>query len=104
MFTHHCRRQFLEKNKLTEYLNICNKAGYLIIGGETLENYTKKLYSVLYDISSQKNTIKIVEKIKNKGIPVVEVENLEEIIKIKNCKILGIKNKNLSEIILNLLK
>lgn len=94
----------MEKNKLTGYLNICNKAGYLIIGGENLENYTKKLYLVLYDFSAQKNTMKIVEKIKNKDITTIGVENLEEITKIKNCKILGIKNKNLSEIILNLLK
>lgn len=104
MFTRHYRRLFLEKDKLTGYLNICNKAGYLIIGGESLENYNKKLYLVIYDLNSQKNTIKIVEMLKNKHISVEGIENLEEIVKIKNCKILGIKNKNLSEIILSLLK
>ena len=98
------RRKSLEKDKLIGYLNICHKAGYLIIGGETLENYNKKLYLVIYDKNSQKNTIKIVEKLKNKQIPCVEVENLGEITKINNCKIVGIKNKNLSEIILGLIR
>ena len=87
------------KDKLIGYLNICKKAGYLIIGGENLENYSKKLYLVIYDVSSQKNTQKIVEKLKNKNINVIGIENLEDVTKINNCKIIGIKNKNLSEII-----
>ena len=32
------------------------------------------------------------------------VENLEKLTNIKNCKIVGIKNKDLSEIIVNCLK
>lgn len=92
----------MERDKLIGYFNICHKAGYLIIGGEKLENYNKKLYLVVFDKNSQKNTLKIVEKLKNKQIPVIEMENLEEVVKINNCKIVGIKNKNLSEIIINL--
>lgn len=94
----------MEKDKLIGYLNICKKAGYLIIGGEKLENYAKKLYLVLYDKKAQKNTLKIVEKLKNNNILTIELENIEEIIQIKNCKIIGIKNKNLSEIILDLIQ
>ena len=41
------RRQFLEREKIKGYLNISRKAGYLIIGGETLDDYTKKLFLVL---------------------------------------------------------
>lgn len=93
----------MEKDKLVGYLNICQKAGYLIIGGETLENYNKKLYLVIYDKNAQKNTMKIVEKLKTRDIPVVEIENLEELTNKKNCKIVGIKNKDLSEIIKNLI-
>ncbi len=93
----------MEREKIENYLNICRKAGYLIIGGEKLENYSKKLYLVIYDKNSQKNTMKIVEKFKIKQISVCEMENLGEILGIENCKIVGIKNKNLSDIILNLM-
>lgn len=93
----------MEREKIENYLNICRKAGYLIIGGEKLENYSKKLYLVIYDKNSQKNTMKIVEKFKIKQISVCEMENLGEILSIENCKIVGIKNKNLSDIILNLM-
>ena len=93
----------MEENKIKGYINISHKAGYLIIGGEKLKGYTKKLYLILYDKNSLKNTLKIIENFKNKNIPIKEVENLEELTSIKNCKIIGFKNKNLSELILSLL-
>ena len=88
----------MEINKIKEYLNICHKAGFLIIGGEKLKYYNKKLYLILYDQTSQKNTLKILNKFKN--IPAVKIENLDKITSINNCKIVGIKNKSLSELIL----
>ena len=93
----------MENKQVENYLGIARKAGYTIIGGEKLENYQKKLYLVLYDVSAQKNTIKIVEKLKEKNIPIQKVDNLASLIKIENCKIIGLKNKNLSDIILSLL-
>ncbi len=99
------RRQFLEKNRqLIGYINIAHKAGYLIIGSDKLKGYNKKLYLIIYDTSAQKNTIKVVEEMKNKGIPVFAVENLGGLTSISNCKIIGIKNKNISDIIANILK
>lgn len=93
----------MEKEKIKGYLNISRKAGYMIVGGETLENYSKKLYLVLYDKSAAKNTLKVVAKIKEKGIKVIEVENLAQLCSIENCKIIGIKNKNISDIIENII-
>ena len=93
----------MEKNKIEGYLNICHKAGYLIIGGENLENYNKKLYLVLFDKTSQKNTLKVVEKLKDK-VETIEVENLSQLSKVENCKIIGIKNKKISEILISLLR
>lgn len=92
----------MQNDKLKGFLNICRKANYLIIGGEALSNYNKKLYLVLYDSSSKKNTLKIVEKFSNKGIKTMELDNLDTILLINNCKIVGIKNKNLSEEILKI--
>lgn len=93
----------MEVSKLKGYLNISHKAGYMIVGGEKLDNYNKKLYLVIYDSSAQKNTMKIVTKIKDRNIPIIEINNLEDLTSIKNCKIIGLKNKNLSEIIIELL-
>lgn len=90
--------------QLNGYINISRKAGYLIVGSDNLKGYNKKLYLVIYDTSAQKNTLKVVEELKNKNIPIFAVEDLEKITSIKNCKIVGIKNKELSEIIANLLK
>ena len=90
----------MDKNKLQGYLNIAKKAGYVIIGAEKLYNYNKKLYLVIYDNTSEKNTLKVVDKIKQKNIPIFSIDNLQDIVSIKNCKIIGIKNKNLSDIMM----
>ena len=93
----------MDKNKLSGYLNIAHKAGYLIIGGEKLYNYNKKLYLVLYDSAAQKNTMKVVQKLRDQNIECAAVENLEEMVHITHCKIVGIKNKALSDIILKVI-
>ena len=100
MYTMKLWRLFLDKNKLQGYLNIAKKAGYVIIGGEKLYNYNKKLYLVIYDNTSEKNTLKVVDKIKQRNIPIFSIDNLQDIVRIKNCKIIGIKNKNLSDIMM----
>jgi len=89
----------LDLNKIKGYINISHKAGYLIIGSDLLKSYDKKLYLVIYDKSAMKNTLKVVEKIKEKNIPTIEVDDLDNLTSIKNCKIIGIKNKNLSSLI-----
>lgn len=100
MYTMKLGRLFLDKNKLQGYLNIAKKAGYVIIGGEKLYNYNKKLYLVIYDNTSEKNTLKVVDKIKQRNISIYSIDNLQDIVSIKNCKIIGIKNKNLSDIMM----
>lgn len=91
----------MDKIKLQGYINIAKKAGYVIIGGDKLYNYNKKLYLVIYSKDASKNTLKVVEKLKQRDIPVITLENLEDMMNIKNCKIIAIKNKNLSDIILD---
>ena len=91
----------MDKIKLQGYINIAKKAGYVIIGGDKLYNYNKKLYLVIYSKDASKNTLKVVEKLKQRDIPVITLKNLEDIMNIKNCKIIAIKNKNLSDIILD---
>lgn len=97
------RKKSLDRLKIKGYINIAHKAGYLICGGEKLDGYTKKLYLVLYDNTAGENTLKIVERF-DEQVKKISVDNLEDLASIKNCKIIGIKNKNLSEIIEKLIQ
>ena len=45
----------------------------------------------------------LIGYLKEKGIKVIEVENLAQLCSIENCKISGIKNKNISDIIENII-
>ena len=76
----------MDKIKLQGYINIAKKAGYVIIGGDKLYNYNKKLYLVIYSNDASKNTLKVIEKLKQRDVPIIALENLEDIMNIKNCK------------------
>lgn len=93
----------MDRLKIKGYINIAHKAGYLIFNGEKLDGYSKKLYLVLYDHDAGKNTLKIAERLKE-NYQVLPIDNLEELTSVKNCKIVGIKNKNLSEVIQKLIE
>ena len=81
-------RDFLITDQLKGYINISRKAGYLIIGSDNLKNYSKKLYLVIYDKMAQKNTMKVVQEIAQKNISVLEIDCLDNLTGIKNCKII----------------
>lgn len=85
------------ENKAKAYLGQARNAGYLIIGSDNLDNYDKKLYLILIDKNAGKSSNKIASRHKENGVEVIFAENLEILSNIKNCKILGIKNKGLSE-------
>lgn len=86
----------MERNKAQNYLNIANKAGYLIIGSDKLDGYKQKLYLVLIDTTAGKSSQKIADRFARDGIETIKIENLPELCDIKTCKILGVKNKELS--------
>lgn len=86
----------MDRIKAKGYINIAHKAGYLVIGSDKLDGYNQKLYLVLLDKSAGKSSQKVANRFKESGIEVLYVENLPEICDIKTCKILGIKNKDLS--------
>lgn len=90
--------------KIKNYLGLARNAGYLIIGSDKLDGYDKKLYLILIDETAGNSSQKIALKQKEKGIEVFQVNNLEKISNIKSCKILGIKNKGLSEQIIKIIK
>ena len=96
----------MDKEKIEGYLNIAKKAGYLLIGGENIENailHNRKIYLILYEPSIQKNSLKVIRKAEERSILTKSIEGISNYIQIKNCKIIALKNKNLSDIIYNII-
>lgn len=89
---------------LNGLLNICRKAGYLIIGGENIKNNPHKMYLIILDKSAGFSLKREMNYTANsRSIKLVEISNLEEIIGIANCKAVAVKNKALSEEITKLI-
>ena len=104
------------KNKTNIFnLNFRSGLNNRIISSETsmdikiCENMFTEVYGVETHFCGNKSAafannicLKIVEKFSSKGIKTMELDNLDTILLINNCKIVGIKNKNLSEEILKI--
>ncbi len=89
---------------LNGLLNICRKAGYLIIGGENIKSNTHKMYLILLDKTAGASLRRELNFLSSeRKIPLVEVENLAELLGILNCKAVAIKNKALSDEVFSLL-
>ena len=93
--------------KIKELLGIANKAGYLIIGSDNLKGYDKKLYLLLKSESAGRTIEKITNYIYKKNncnvFTFCESEFLQ-MTNISNCKIVGIKNKGISEEIIKYIR
>lgn len=86
-------------------IGLARKAGYVIVGQENLIGYDKKLYLILLDKTAGNSLLREVNFLsKKKNLEVVSIENLSEKIKIENCKVVGIKNKNFAEAIVKSVK
>ena len=89
-------------NKIGGYIGLARRANYLIIGSDNIKNYNKKLYLIILSNDCGVN----VESIgRNKAgiykIPCIKCKyDLSEFLDVSNCKIIGVKNKGLSEQIL----
>lgn len=86
----------MQREKLASYLGIAMQAGYAIIGSDKLDGYDKKLYLVLVDTAAGKSSRKVYDRLVAAGVEGREVENLGSLNN-KTNKIIGIKNKGLSE-------
>lgn len=92
-------------NNLAGLIGIARKAGFVIVGGENLTTYTKKLYLLLLDKSAGNSLRREINFLAQKrNIELVEIEGLSSLVGILNCKVLGIKNKAFSENILKGIK
>lgn len=99
--------KWLEKklNEIRGYFSIARKAGFAIVGQDVLKGFDKKLYLIVIDTNagnSLKREMNFLSK--NKNIPLIELDGLAEIVAIQNCKVVGIKNKAISENIIKCIK
>lgn len=90
----------MDRQKASSYINIAHKAGYLLIGSDSLRDYTQKLYLVLVDSNAGKFAQKIATNFASNGIKMKVIDDLAGLASIKSCSICGVKNKKLSECIL----
>ncbi len=92
-------------NRLQGLLSIARKAGFCVIGQDNLKGYDKKLYVILLDKTAGKSLQREMKFLSStRGIPILEVSELNKITAIENCKVLGVKNKNLSDSIIKDIK
>ena len=86
--------------KIKGLINIANKAGYLIIGTDSLKVYKKKLYLILMSNDAGSSTIRNANFVKqDTNCEIITLTNdvFNKVVNIKNCKIIAIKNKGLAE-------
>lgn len=92
-------------NKIEGLISISRKAGFVIIGLDNLKGYDKKLYLLLVDVTAGKSLKREINFLAQKtNAQLFELENLGDLIGIENCKVVGLKNKAISENIIECLK
>ncbi|MBP3431850.1 MAG: hypothetical protein J6K39_03245 [Clostridia bacterium] len=87
-------------SKLNGLISIARKAGFCVIGQDNLKGFDKKLHLIVLDKSAGDSLVREMTFLSNKkNCSLLTVDGLEEVTAIKNCKVIGIKNKDLSEMI-----
>ena len=95
------------KNNLSKangYINIAQRAGYVIWGTDNLKGYTHKIYLILYREDFGKTIEKTINRFSQVEIIQLSVENFNVVVGSNKSKIIAIKNKGISEQIINLLR
>lgn len=92
-------------NKINNYLGICKKAGYLIIGSDNLQDYHQKLYLIIVNGEKTSTITKLIKRKMEEYenvMCIIAKEPFSQAIGLQNCKIVGVKNKGITEEILKL--
>lgn len=100
----------MEKNKINKiatYVGFAIKSNHIVFGAENLSNVNKKLYLILKDTAAGNNLNKIAERVASRtqcNIYNFTSEDLFKMTNIKEVKVIGIKNKSLSDAIEKIIK
>ncbi|MCM1043260.1 MAG: hypothetical protein NC350_03510 [Corallococcus sp.] len=88
-------------SKVDAYIGFAIKKGSVLFGIDTLELRNKKVFLILYSDSVSENTLKKIDIAgKNRNCQIAKIDKLEDIVK-RNCKVLGICDKQLADAIKN---
>ena len=92
--------------KLSGYVGLADRAGYIIWGVDNLKGYTHKMYLLLYRDDTSKTIQKAINRLSDSEAQIIKLpkEEFNQIVKKPNAKILAIKNKGISEQIINILR
>lgn len=91
--------------KIDGIVSIARKGGFAVVGQDNLKGFSQKLFLILLDTRAGKSLQREMTFLANKkNAEILKVENLAEKISIENCKVIGFKNKAISENIIECLK
>lgn len=88
-----------DSNKIKSYIGFSIKSGQIIFGSDNLLTTQKHIkLIVLCSTLAKASEEKVVEFAAKKEIPILKLDNLilEDIVYKKNCKVVGLTNKNLA--------
>ena len=92
------------ESKVATYLGFAIKSNKIIYGYDALKDYNKKLYLILVCNTANEKYIEFTKTKKsqtNCDIYKVVQGSLDELLHRSNCKIIGIKSKDLATAIIN---
>lgn len=92
----------MEKDKIESLLGFAVKAGKLVYGADSLETTRTRVYVVFTCSTASDNTKQKVRKIASaKHIPMlITKKELQYIVSRKNCKVIGVTDKQMAEAML----
>ena len=86
-------------NSILSYINFARKAGDVLYGIDNIKSSKKYIYCILIDDSATENLQTTVQNFCERfKIPCIKLSaKLDDVLKTKNCKVLGILNQNLAQ-------
>ncbi len=90
------------RDKVESLIGFAVKAGKVVYGADTLESYKKRYHIIFLCNTATENTKKkVIAVAEKKHVPVVLSENvLENTVGRKNCKVVAVLDKQMSEAML----
>ena len=89
-------------NKIISYIGFANRSNNLVIGQTPIKRCTKQLYLILVCNSASDNLKNLAKNtaIKHKCEVIITQPNLSELANLKDIKIIGLTDENLSKAII----
>lgn len=88
-------------DKIKAYVGFAIKSNKIVYGVDNIL-LSRQVHVVIYDVDLADNSLsKLTKYLENNNIEGLKTDKLKEIVNRDNCKVIGIKDKNLSKAILS---